>query len=735
LYVDLVDAVKFIPTSTVFDFIADNDAPVKTISSLTGTIAKTFLAEDDTSGGNVDYDTSRITITTHGYTNGDPILYTSGVNLPIGSLATNGDYYVKVITDDVIELYVDYNLVTKVNFTSSSSGTHTLTILRSNSINNSFYIPAHGFVTGDPVEITGADVPSGLTSARYYVGSVTTNSFTLHQLRLDALASVGGLSVQPAPLTDAGSGSMTFTLQNVTLIGNINTSSVNEDAFVLLSTTNVDASNIISGIIATSRLATGTANTDTFLRGDSTWQYVVQSLTPSIDSPVSVTGSFVTIVDPINGNYNEYYGDLKLDVIRASELSGDANFTNIGVASYSKGQFEVTVDGKVSVKSGRIDALSLGGLQASYFLDPSNLTSPVPVNRGGTGLNSLPSGSIVYGSTSSTATALALGTANSILVSNGTTPEWSPNLSLVGNLSVSGNTTIGNASDDEFTVTSAILTAPNALTVDLENTSTSGMSYPLAIRHSATGIPGVGIGTGLQFITETAGNNNEVGTIFESLTTDVTPTAESFEFILKLMTSGASAAQTFRVSNNRITVGSANTTTTITTNGTGSLVLSTNNNSNTGNITIGQGVNGNITLEPSGTGVVNIQKTTNITGNLTVSGSTSIGGVFLATNNVTGLTILTDVDTFSRLVYRSAKYTVQVQCTSGADAGAFQASEILVIHNGTSAFMTEYAVVKTGANTLGVFEVDISGDSVRLRVTPTATDTISVRVTRLTNLL
>lgn len=527
---------------------------------------------------------------------------------------------------------------------------------------------------------------------------------------------------------------MSFTLQNVTLIGNVNTSSKNEDAYVLLSTTNVDASNIISGIIATSRLATGTANTDTFLRGDSTWQTVVQSLSPNTDSPISITGPFTVVVDPINGNYNEYYGDVKLDVLRVSNLLGDQTFTNAGVASFSKGQFDCT-GGKVSIIAGRIDALSLGGLQASYFLDPSNLTSPVPVNRGGTGLNTLPTGSLIYGSTSTTATALAIGAANSILTSNGTTPEWSPSLSLVGNLSVDGDTTIGNSSSDGFTVNSSTITAPNALLIDLENNSNSSMSYPLSIRHSATGNPGAGIGTGLQFITETSGNNNEIGTIFESLTTDVTPTSETFEFILRLMTNGATAAQALRVSNNRVTVGAANTTTTITTNGTGSLVLSTNNNTNTGNITISQGANGNITLEPSGTGVVNIQKTTNITGNLTVSGTTSVGGVFLSTNAVTGLTILTDVDTFSRLVYRSAKYTVQVQCTSGPDTGSFQASEILVIHNGTAAFMTEYAIVRTGANSLAVFSVDVSGDSIRLRATPTTSNTINVRVTRLANQL
>ena len=731
LYVDLVDAVKFIPTSTVFDFVADNNASIKTISNLTGNISDTFNAADVSGGGSVDYATSRITVVGHGYSNGDPVIYTSGLNTPIGSLIINGDYHIKVISNDIFEVYSDYNLVTKINFTSSSTGTHTFTILPTNFLNNFVYVPAHGFVTGDPVEIAGADIPSGLTAPRYFVGSVTVNSFTLHQLRLDSLASTSGVTINSAPLIDAGTGSMTLTLQNVQIIGNINTSSTNEDAWVLLSTTNVDASNIISGIIATSRLGSGTANTDTFLRGDSTFQTVVQSVRPSAGSPVSITGSFVTLPGEDSTVANEYFGDIRLDIVRASDLQGDVNFTNVGIASYSKGQFEVSNTGQVSVKSGRIDALSLGGLQASYFLDPSNLTTPVPVNRGGTGLNSIPSGSMVYGSTSTTATALSIGSANSVLISTGTVPAWSPNLALVGNFSVNGDTTIGNAAADGFTVNSETVSVPNLLAIEKDDTTTNSILYPLSVRRTTSGSPAIGIGTGLQLVTETSGNNFEAGTIFESVTTSVTPTAENFAFVLKVMTGGAAAAQVLRLVNNLVTVGAVNTNTAITTQGTGSLTLNTNNGTNSGSIVITSGVSGNISITPNGAGTVQIGKTTNIVGDLTVTGGTSFGGVAITSSGITGVTTITDLDTFNKTIYRSAKYTVQVQCTAGADSGAFQASEILVIHTGSDAFMTDYAVIKSNGNTLVTFTVDVAGDNVRLRATATGSNTINVKAIRL----
>lgn len=55
-----------------------------------------------------------------------------------------------------------------------------------------------------------------------------------------------------------------------------------------------------------------------------------------------------------------------------------------------------------------------------------------------------------------------------------------------------------------------------------------------------------------------------------------------------------------------VRVGDSNATATVTTNGTGDLTLSTNGGTNSGVITITQGTNGNITLDPNGTGEVSI---------------------------------------------------------------------------------------------------------------------------------
>jgi hypothetical protein len=85
-------------------------------------------------------------------------------------------------------------------------------------------------------------------------------------------------------------------------------------------------------------------------------------------------------------------------------------------------------------------------------------------------------------------------------------------------------------------------------------------------------------------------------------------------------------------------------------------------------------------------------------------------------NIVTGSTSLsttstTSIDTTSATAYRTIKYIVQI--TQGT---SFQSSEVLINHNGTTAYITEYAVLKTGS-TLATLSTDISGGNVRLLVT------------------
>jgi len=380
LYIDLTTgSALFNATLNGNDYIADDNATVKTIT-LTSTIAKTFDAASD-----VNYGTSRITISSHGLSTGDPVSYSCGVNTAIGGLINADVYYVKVIDANTIELYENYNTATQSTFTSSSTGTHTLTIKAANPSDDSFYVAAHGFTTGDAVKIAGASLPSPAsgetlaTNTFKFVGSVTTNSFTLHDYRSEALVSINGLASNPVNFTTTGSGSCSFTLQDVTIIGTINSSSKTKTNWNSLSINNIDASNIISGVITSSRLAVnGVANTETFLRGDSSWVPVVQTINEIGDSPITINGS---------GDSSGYYADVSIDVERVEGNRGDALYTNPGVAKFLKSQFNVSLDGlgAVYIKDGVIDALKLNGEVASYYRDPVNLSSPVPPAKGGTG--------------------------------------------------------------------------------------------------------------------------------------------------------------------------------------------------------------------------------------------------------------------------------------------------------------------------------------------------------------
>ena len=71
-----------------------------------------------------------------------------------------------------------------------------------------------------------------------------------------------------------------------------------------------------------------------------------------------------------------------------------------------------------------------------------------------------------------------------------------------------------------------------------------------------------------------------------------------------------------------------------------------------------------------------------------------------------------NVDTWSASTYRSAKYVYQV---SNTDKTESQSGEILIVHDGTTAYLTEYAKMATGNNDLVTFTVDINSGNVRLR--------------------
>jgi hypothetical protein len=82
---------------------------------------------------------------------------------------------------------------------------------------------------------------------------------------------------------------------------------------------------------------------------------------------------------------------------------------------------------------------------------------------------------------------------------------------------------------------------------------------------------------------------------------------------------------------------------------------------------------------------------------------------------------------FDSTVYGSGKFVVQA-----SDGLKRQVSEILVLHNGTEAYATEYAVIRTNGN---LFDLDVSIESSNVILTTTSTSSNSTVYKVSSNLL
>lgn len=75
------------------------------------------------------------------------------------------------------------------------------------------------------------------------------------------------------------------------------------------------------------------------------------------------------------------------------------------------------------------------------------------------------------------------------------------------------------------------------------------------------------------------------------------------------------------------------------------------------------------------------------------------------------------IDSFAKTTARTAKYVVQM-----SQNNRYHSQEVLIIHDGTTASMVEYADIYTESD-LGTLDADISGNAVRLLVTPNYANT------------
>ena len=449
LFVDVVGALKFNASLIAPEFTEDSVVVTQTTGAMDSSVVASFNAASTGSGGAVNTALSRITIIGHPFDDGDPVVYNAGFGTPLGGIINNSVYYIKRVDADTIELYTNYSLSSKLTIQNSGAGSQTFTLQVINITKDTVYIPDHGFATGDAVKIIAADPPYGiLTQSIFFVGSITQNTFTIHENRADSVASTLGLTIGAFNFTNTGTGTASFRKQSIRIIGVVDNASILPENWSSLSANNIDTNNIVSGIMSTSRLAIGLANSNTFLRGDNQWAKAVQKIKrQNTDSAISITGSYY---DPGSGGLNEYYNEVTIgiDIVSgAQESTSTPGYTNIGVSKFNKSQFDVgsgPAQGTVTIKSGVVDAGTLDGYDSTYYLNPVNLSQPVPVSRGGTNYSAYTVGDMLYANGATNLQKLPIGTANRVLTSTGSAPQWSNSL-IIDGLTVLGNVDITGA--------------------------------------------------------------------------------------------------------------------------------------------------------------------------------------------------------------------------------------------------------------------------------------------------
>ena len=120
----------------------------------------------------------------------------------------------------------------------------------------------------------------------------------------------------------------------------------------------------------------------------------------------------------------------------------------------------------------------------------------------------------------------------------------------------------------------------------------------------------------------------------------------------------------------------------------------------------------------------NNKKFETTTSGVTVTGGVNLNSVAL-TETITATvatTTTTAIDSFAAATYRSAKYHIQI--TQGTN---YQTSEVLVIHDGTTADIIEYGSIATN-DYLGTFSATVAGGNVSLNVTMTSATSAAVKI-------
>lgn len=273
--------------------------------------------------------------------------------------------------------------------------------------------------------------------------------------------------------------------------------------------------------------------------------------------------------------------------------SGATLRTSIGVGTGDSPQF-------TAIELGHVSDTTLARSSAGVVTIEGAVvrTGTVAVADGGTGATSLTDGGILLGSGTGAVTAMSVLTDGQMIVGDGSTDP-------VAESGATLRTSIGVGTGDSPQFTNVTLTGElDAVTLDISGdidvdgvTNLDAVDIDGAVQLDNTLSVGVDdTGHDVKFFGATSGKYMLWDESADSL-----------------IVNGA-----VKLQNATVQVGENNSNVTVTTQGTGDLILNTNSGTNSGNITILDGANGNISVTPNGTGNVAL-------GNFTFNADQSVG--------------------------------------------------------------------------------------------------------------
>ena len=117
-----------------------------------------------------------------------------------------------------------------------------------------------------------------------------------------------------------------------------------------------------------------------------------------------------------------------------------------------------------------------------------------------------------------------------------------------------------------------------------------------------------------------------------------------------------------------------------------------------------------------------------------MDGAIRINGVSTLETAATTLATTTQsaIDTFATTKFRSCKYVIQATDTVSSE---YQITEALLIHDGSTAYVSVYGIVMTGSAELFTLDADVNGGNVRLLTTSASTNSTQYKLTRTSTLV